>query len=374
MWLRRLLRRALKVLLWCVAFIVVLSVSLRIYSSWQIPKAKRLLSDAQILRTGQLVDGRTINTLRAQQFVKYQPCTVQHCDYWANHSTFYASRMSEARRAMLNWILSHGGSYLGVRPWSVGVVLTIENGKIAEVTSGLEVADSNVNDGPSGELRNVSRMPLFTETSPDFRISEYPRYRDLRPHIQYTSLAPDSKLDEAFKGDFSCIWGMRVCRSGYDVFPTWQKLRSEITQADKQRLSGTNPCRLENMDARVRDSSQIALATVLNSDSKQVFVRIDRVLRDQSQFAGQISDTFYRNDFDLRVFRDGVAVGSKLIVTSGYECNPLPASQEKLEALESALRDYPPISRDPRELYLPGFGPQTYTVPPAPIPPELLSE
>ena len=364
----RLLRRAAKAALYFALGLVLLSIGLRVYSAWQIPKAKRLLLEIKTLKSGQVVDDHLLSILRAHNFIKLEPCLVEGCWYRANYIVWFGSERSDRRDSIIRWLLEHGGPYLGIRPWSVGVVLRLENGRIAEIHSGFMVFESGY--GPGGELNNLSRMPISSETSPDFRVGEYARYRDLIPHIQYTSLASSRVVSEAFEANFACVWGIRVCHSGYDLFPTWRSLSSGITEQDRLRQASADPCPVKNMRERVRDLDQIALGTVVNR-GPAVLVRIDRILRQRSQLWSQVSHDYETKDFDPRIFPTGVVEGSKVIITTGYECNPLPMNDENLRALELALKEFPPSATDPRESLFPQFGRDIVTIPNPPVPAEL---
>jgi hypothetical protein len=122
------------------------------------------------------------------------------------------------------------------------------------------------------------------------------------------------------------------------------------------------------MYARVRDLDQVALGTVVYLDPLEVHLRIDQIVRDASHFPEKLGNVFDPSNFDPRVFPESVTVGTKLIITSGRQCNPLPATKNNLEALADALKRYPPRDRDAREFYSANFGPEIITIPNPPLP------
>jgi hypothetical protein len=100
------------------------------------------------------------------------------------------------------------------------VVMTVKNGKIEEIRSELHV------DDVGGEINGIPRMKLANEASPDISVWQYPRYRNLLPQVDITALTPDELVAEVFAADFSCIWGVRICRSfRLRPFPTMAKLK-----------------------------------------------------------------------------------------------------------------------------------------------------
>jgi hypothetical protein len=366
-----LLKRTAQWVLYVVASMVLLSVGLRIYSAWQIPKAKWLLERVSHLRPGQPINEDVIRIMRARGFERLDPCTAEKCSY-STYEGGWSKDFSYQPRNATRWFVEHGGLYLGVRPWNIRVVITIKNGSIQEIRSGLWVYSRPFDIG--GGINGVPRMRVPNEASPDIRVWQYPRYRDLLPQVDITPLTPDDLVAEVFAAKFSCIWGIRICRSGYDFFPYWRDLSSAINKAEETQEVNADPCPVSRMYLRVRDVDQVALGTVVYLDPVEVHLRIDQILRNESQFPEKLRKVLDPGKIDPRVFPEGVTIGTKLIITSGFRCNALPANKENLDALADSLMRYPSEGRDPREFYSSYFGPEIITVPSPPLPVVLRSE
>ena len=362
--MRRVLKRIGRILLYCVLAVIALSIGLRVYSARQIPKAKRLLCDVSRLQPGQRLDENAVHVLKTHQFTSIWPCTADSCFYTAGEFSWWTKEAF--------WIASYGGQYLGVRPWRAEVSLTIRNGSIEEIRS--EVAFLGEHSLVGGELNGKTHMRFAYESSPDFRIWEYPRYRDQLPQLDYTSLAARQDIDAAFEASFLCIWKFVPCTSGYEVFPQWRDLSRRIEDDERAWESVADPCPSARMYAQVRDSDQIAIGDVTLDGPVETAVHIDKMLRDTTQFPSVMRTRFPRTKIDHRIFGDRFAVGMKVILTSSLDCNPLPASEANLKAMNDALLRFPPKERDPREFYSITFGPQIITIPPPPLPAALRSQ
>ena len=359
----RVLRRIGKVLLWCAAFVVVLSIGLRIDSAWQVPKVRSLMDAVKTLRPGQKVDATVLQLMKAQNFAQLGwPCTSDSCWYSARVYSFVPSQN-------ISSLMKYGGQYVGLRPWSAGATLLIEDGLIVEIRSGIGFFQGYSEVG--GELNGRSRMRSVQESSPDFRIWEYPRHRDRLPQVDYTSLVTMQNLDRAFHASFSCVWALKPCTSGYQIFPEWRALSAELKRLDDVQQKTLDPCPASRMYARVRDGDQVALGTVVDGGPIQVYVRINQILRDQAQFRSRIQDKFRTSELQANAFRGGVSEGTKVIVTSGPDCSLLPATKENLVALAAAIKAFPLNVRAPREFYSVALGPGIITIQKPPLPFEL---
>jgi len=182
MWTRRVFRRVLKALLWCAAVVVLLSIGLRVYSAWQIPRAKRLLNGMSKLRPGQAIDQKLLDFMKAENFEKAdRGCTAERCVYAAYVRSLWPLRMNGGFRNLFPWAVDHGVQFLGLRPWSAGAILTIEEGRVAELYASFElVGNSYLLIG--GELNGVRRLRFPQEA---VLICRYGNMRDTRtsfPH------------------------------------------------------------------------------------------------------------------------------------------------------------------------------------------------
>ncbi len=100
-------RRTLKALLYCAVFIVLLSIGLRIYSAWQIPKAKRLLSELSQIRIGQPADDSVRGMLRKHNFEPDNSCADSDC-YETEISGAAPVAYDATWSNRMQWLLHHG--------------------------------------------------------------------------------------------------------------------------------------------------------------------------------------------------------------------------------------------------------------------------
>jgi hypothetical protein len=215
--IRALVRRGLKMLLYFAAFVVLLSIGLRIYSAWQIPKAKRLLSELSQIRIGQPADDSVRGMLRKHNFEPDNSCADSDCyetEIRGAAPVAYDATWSNRMR----WLLHHGFFELGLRPWWLMARIRSANGYITSVGYVLIMADATP-IGISGSASHTIWEPELRSTIGDFSVRESRKHGDRDISVYLTSRVGQDLVASAFQPQASCVWRLRPCETAWDLYP-----------------------------------------------------------------------------------------------------------------------------------------------------------
>src|SRR4051812_46108467 len=136
---RTALRREWKIVSYLAIFVVLLSIGLRVYCAWHIPKAKRLLADVSQLRATQSFDKQVHYILSEYDFraVDADNCSIVACEYAGGFGVPYpyvygsvSDQIADASR----WFIDRMAVPLGFHPWRVSAILKIKSGRLASFT------------------------------------------------------------------------------------------------------------------------------------------------------------------------------------------------------------------------------------------------
>jgi hypothetical protein len=193
------------------------------------------------------------------------------------------------------------------------------------------------------------------EDSPEIVIGQYSSNGGRDVYIGFTAQA--TGIEAASMPDFSCIWSFHTCETGYDLFPALRTLRTKVEARRAARLGSNDPCPLQNMESRLRNSQTVWLGTLQDVISERsARIRVDRILKNEepSVLLVKASVVNLRSSIP-KLFPNGLRSGQEVIVTSSEDCELLSADETNLTELNKWLKTYSPPLSD---------GVPTFSVPP----------
>jgi hypothetical protein len=314
-----------------------------VYSAWQIPKAKHLLHELSQLRPNDLFQTRAEQIVQRYGFVpeRGEACGADECYFLRLGNQLHSERISEVSR----WFLYHGGRWLGYRVWIMQILLNQARGRVSYVQIVFAVDDGSPME--SGlTFHSGGAMPSINEALPDFSILNS---RGANKILSvYTT--PQTKADvfsAALDPDFSCIWGLRICDSSWQVLPKLKAQYDLQNELGRKYSPGSDLCPVRNMYARVRDAKYVSVGMVTrvvkraHYDGARLSIHIDRTLRHQAGVdaisAEEQLSTLY---LERQLFPQVPKVGDKFIFVGGsIDCHTLPRTKENLTAMEQAVHE-----------------------------------
>jgi hypothetical protein len=185
---RRVFKRIGRITLYCLIGVALLSFGLRVYSAWQIPKAKRLLRDLSTLTTGHPVDLGVQQLLRQADFKLDKSCKDSVC-YEAEITGVGLGQRDAAWNSRAIWLLHHGFWELGLRPWSVLARIRTSQNTVVSVNYLLVVADLTPL-GVGGAVSNTSWEPEMNGSTQNFSIKQSRQYGSRFIEVMFNDRAP----------------------------------------------------------------------------------------------------------------------------------------------------------------------------------------
>jgi hypothetical protein len=160
---KRLLRTALYL---CLA-VIALSLGLRIYCAWHIPRAKQLMNDMSQLRALRPFDDHIHNLITEYGFRAADPdhCNSESCDYQVTIGAPYprVERLNDFEYWAINRLLVP----LGFHPWQVWARLQVEHGRLNSTNYTFGVLDPT-GFGAGGSISAKPSLEHPNEDSPNF--------------------------------------------------------------------------------------------------------------------------------------------------------------------------------------------------------------
>jgi hypothetical protein len=341
---RRFLKRLLRIALCLVVAVVALSIGLRVYSAWQIPRARRLMNAMSQLRALRPFDNHIHNLIAEYGFCAADPdhCTTVSCNYQVLMGAPYPNPVS--LNQFEHWCIDRILVPLGFHPWGVWASLSTERGRLSSIQYSFSVLDPT-GFGTGGHIDEVASLDHPYEDSPNIVVggaSNYPfSFLYLSVHI-----APEAgDISSQLKPNFACIWGLRLCTNKFDVFPGLRDHHSQVEARRNVRLASDNQCPATNSFMRIRDNDLVWIGSVLKAvGSDFIALRQEKVLKNES--GGEIPAMVSPAESSMLLFKDGFYKNRQVIVfANSSDCNVVPASPENLAEVAKSLAAHPPLDR-----------------------------
>lgn len=343
------LRCGLRALLYFAAFVVLLSTGLRIYSARQIPKAKRLLREMSLLRATQSTDERVRLLMLRYNFRHDQSCAGDDCWYYSDIAGVPIAQRNQEWNQRIDWLDRHGFFLLGLRPWGLSTWIKIGNNRIENAGYRLLFADRTL-IGSGATIGAVNSMGQSDESQPDYRIHTGGRFGEHIIRVEFSPQASESYVSSAFSPDFSCAWAWHDCNSGWEVFPKLKEQYQVQESAYRQLRAETsdNPCPLQNMYSRVRDSGDVAIAKVSRVEKLTHYDGIifylsgfEYLMRENASKPNLTIDSVPEKlglaDLNAKLFPTHPKVGDKVVLfAKSLECQIVPGTIDNIQAARSA--------------------------------------
>jgi hypothetical protein len=335
----RTVKRLLRTALYLFLAVIALSLGLRIYCAWHIPRAKQLMNDMSQLRALRPFDDHIHNLITEYGFRAADPdhCNFGSCDYMASVGSSYAPQLLGPRA---RWLFDHTVVPLGFHQWICFARLEIKSGRLASFGYSIVMMD-RTGFGAGAWIDGRPSLVGVNEDSPDLLVSFYPRFGDLELHVVITPEAGD--LSGMLKPSFACVWALQLCTSGYDVLPALRDYQAQVASRRKVRRASNDPCPTRTTFERTRDSDLVWMGTVL---SPSRYLRGLGVIRQEKVFKNKFGDRIIEMVFLGKstqiAFKEVLPTDEKVIVFgSEPECNVISASPENLAEVEKTLAAHP---------------------------------